>query len=136
MILMSFSVPLMVTLAEVGNLMVISSLIVQVVIGTLFAFLSFLAFTGASYTKEKMIHLQLPDYFRYVTGFVQFMGGMFMLIGIWYTDVAVLGGVWITMIMLVGIILRMKSHESILSTTPAIIIGILSITVSIVNIYR
>ncbi len=133
MILMSFSAPLMATLAEEGKLMLFFTLIIQVVIGALFAFLSFLAFTGANYTKEKMIHLQLPNYFRYVTGFVQLVGGMFMLIGIWYTDVAVLGGVWITMIMLVGIVLRIRSHESIISTIPAIIIGILSITVSIVN---
>lgn len=114
--------------------MLLFTLIIQVVIGTLFAFLSFLAFTGANYTKEKMTHLQLPAYFRYVTGFVQLMGGLFMLVGIWYTTAAVVGGVWISMIMLVGIVLRMRARESILSLTPAIIIGILSITVSVVNI--
>lgn len=133
MILMLFNAPLMVILAEEGKLMFLFILIIQIFIGTLFVFLSFLAFKGANYTKEKMIHLQLPNYFRYVTGFVQLMGGLFMLIGIWYTNAAALGGVWITMIMLVGIILRIRAHESILSTTPAIIIGILSITVSVVN---
>ncbi|KMJ59583.1 hypothetical protein AB685_01525 [Bacillus sp. LL01] len=114
--------------------MLLFTLIIQVVIGTLFAFLSFLAFTGAKYSKEKMIHLQLPNYFRYVTGFVQLLGGMFMLSGIWYTDAAILGGVWITMIMLVSMVLRIRANESIISTTPAIIIGILSSTVSVVNI--
>lgn len=94
--------------------MYLFTLIIQGVIGTLFAFLSFLAFTGVKYTKEKMIHLRLPNYFRYVTGFVQLMGGLFMLIGILYTNVAVLGGVWITMIMLVGIALRIRAHESII----------------------
>lgn len=114
--------------------MLLFILIIQGVIGTLFAFLSVLAFTGTNYTKEKMIHLQLPHYFRYVTGFVQLMGGLFMLVGILYKDVAVLGGVWITVIMLVGIVLRIRAHESIIATTPAIIIGILSIIVCIVNI--
>ncbi len=114
--------------------MFLFTLIIQVVIGTLFTVLSFLAFTGADYTKEKMKHLQLHAYFRYVTGFVQLMGGLFMLVGIWYTTAAVVGGVWITMIMLVGIVLRMRAHESILSISPAIIIGILSITVCVANI--
>ncbi len=114
--------------------MYLFTLIIQGVIGTLFAFLSFLAFTGVKYTKEKMIHLRLPNYFRYVTGFVQLIGGMLMLSGIWYSVIAILGGVWITMIMLVGIVLRIRAHDSIISTTPAIIIGILSITISVVNI--
>lgn len=116
--------------------MLLFTFIIQVVIGTLFSFLSFFAFIGAKYTKEKMIHLQLPNYFRYVTGFVQLIGGVFMLSGIWYRDTAILGGVWIAAIMLVGIVLRIRASESVISTTPAIIIGILSIIVSAVNIYQ
>lgn len=107
---------------------------IQFLLGALFIYLSILTMVGTKYTKIKFEQLRVPRYFRYVTGFVQFLGGMFMLSSVWYSEIAILGGIWIAVIMLVGIVLRIRSGESILSTIPAIIIGLLSLTVTVVNI--
>lgn len=108
---------------------------IQFLLGALFIYLSILTMVGTKYTKIKFEQLRVPKYFRYVTGFVQFFGGMFMLSSVWYSEiVAMLGGIWIAMIMLVGIVLRIRSGESIISTTPAIVIGLVSLVVTALNI--
>lgn len=106
----------------------------QILIGALFIYLSILTMVGTKYTKTKFEQLSVPKYFRYVTSFVQFFGGMFMLSGVLYSEIAMLGGIWIAMIMLVGIVLRIRSGESIISTTPAIVIGLVSLAVTVLNI--
>lgn len=108
-------------------------LIIQISVGLLFTILSFLTLIGTKYTNEKFIQLELPNYFRFVTGIVQLIGGITMLLGIIFPIILNIAGIWVFMIMLVAVILRIRSNDSFVSTIPAIMIGLLSILILIVR---
>lgn len=106
--------------------------VIQILIGLVFVSLSFLALAGTNYTTRKLAQLGLPKYFHYVTGLVQLVGGSMLLLGIlWHSNFSIIGGAWLTIIMTVGILLRLRAKDSLLSMLPAIIIGILSLTIAI-----
>ncbi|MDV2686796.1 DoxX family protein [Alkalihalophilus lindianensis] len=89
---------------------------IQILMGLLFVCLSILTLVGTKYTNKKFEQLGLPKYFRYVTGLVQFIGGSTMLLGsIWYSNIVILGGAWIAMTMVVGIVLRIRTNDSLQS---------------------
>ncbi|MFC4713559.1 DoxX family protein [Planococcus dechangensis] len=106
----------------------------QLLLGLVFVFvyLSLLTLSGADYTARKLTQLGLPKYFLYVTGLVQLVGGSMLLLGVlWHSNFRIIGGAWVAVIMAVGILLRFHAKDSLLSMLPAIMVGILALTIAI-----
>lgn len=114
--------------------MLVISIIVQIVLGILFTILAILSLVGTTKSKEKFQGLKVPVWFRYLTGLVQLTAGITMLVGIWNSNIAAFGGLWLAVTMSMGIIMRLRIGDTILAITPAVMIGALSIAVFVVNI--
>lgn len=110
------------------------SIAIQIVLGLLFIGLGIFSFLGGASIKKKFSHLQVPSYFRFLTGLVQLIGGSCMLIGVWYSPIAIAGGLWLFITMTTALLLRLKVKDSIRSVMPAAAIGISSVAVFVIHI--
>ncbi|MBW8348470.1 DoxX family protein [Bacillus sp. IITD106] len=77
--------------------------------------------------------LKLPQWLRVVTGWVELVGVAGLIIGFWMPWVVVIAGIWFAVTMLVGLITHIRVKDSFSKTTPAFVLMVLSITLSILN---
>ena len=113
--------------------------IVSIVIAALLAF-AFLASGGMKVagmkryveTFEKVY--RYPRWFLTVTGLVEVVGAIAMVVGIWYPVVAVLAGAWLGFTMLVGIWTHLfRAHQPFSSAIAASVLALMSIAIIIIN---
>lgn len=114
--------------------MTILSVILQIILGIMFAFLGLSALIGADKAKENFQHLKLPNWFRFVTGFVQLIGAICMIVGIWAHKLALFGGIWLTITLIVGGLLHLRIKEPLSSAIPAFAIAILSFIIFLLRL--
>jgi putative oxidoreductase len=107
----------------------IVSTVIGAVIGIWFIFIAIGALTGAKKALENFDHLRLPTWFRYLTGIVQLIGGISMILGIWSHTVAIFAGLWIGATMVVAVLLHIREREPFKASVPAIIVFLLAMIV-------
>lgn len=112
----------------------ILAIILQIVLGLMFLFLGITSLAGAKKALENFAHIQVPTWFRYVTGLVQLVGAIGMIIGIWVPSYAFLAGIWLGITMLVGALLHVRIKDPFKETAPALVIMLLALIVSILNL--
>lgn len=108
--------------------------VIQFILGLIFTILALTNLSGSQNAKVKFRKLNMPIWFMYVTGIIQLIGGITMLIGITRTVVGIFSGTWIAILMLGAVIVRIKSGESIKDVRLPFIIGVLSLLVLVLNI--
>ncbi|MTT31808.1 DoxX family membrane protein [Terrilactibacillus sp. BCM23-1] len=108
------------------------SIFLQIILGIMFTFLGFSALAGAKKALENFDHLKLPNWFRYLTGLVQLIGALSMIVGIWIPVLAAFGGLWLLITMIVAAALHFRVKQPLSSTVPAIVVGILSLIVFLI----
>ncbi|WP_141604551.1 DoxX family protein [Terrilactibacillus laevilacticus] len=114
--------------------MSIVSIILQIILGIMFTFLGVTALAGAKKALENFEHLKLPNWFRIITGFVQLIGAICMIVGILVPRLAAFGGLWLTVTMIFGAFLHLRIKAPISTAVPAIVIGIISFVVFLLRI--
>lgn len=77
--------------------------------------------------------LKLPQWLRVVTGWVELVGVAGLIIGFWMPWVVVIAGLWFAVTLLVAMITHIRVKDSFGKTTPAFVLMVLSITLSILN---
>ena len=95
----------------------------------IFSSLSFLFF-GVScyysiYFKNEFIRYGIPD-FRKITGFFQLLGGSSLLIGIYIDELTRISSLGLTILMFMGVGLRLKIKDGLLRTMPAIFYAVVN----------
>ncbi|NHC21511.1 DoxX family protein [Bacillus sp. MM2020_4] len=83
---------------------------------------------------EAFEHLNLPQWFRVVTGWVQLIGVAGLIIGFWVPVIAALAGLWLTITMLGGVITHVNANDPFGNVLPALILAMLSTVITLVNL--
>jgi putative oxidoreductase len=71
----------------------------------------------------------LPQWFRVVTGLVELVGAIAMILGIWEPSWAAAAGLWLGITMFGAILVHVRIKDSLKLTFPAIILCILPLIV-------
>ncbi|ACT00377.1 DoxX family protein [Paenibacillus sp. JDR-2] len=77
--------------------------------------------TGAKHQVELFDSIKLPQWFRVVTGLVQLIGAVGLIIGYWYPGMAGWAGVWIGITMFFAILSHLRVKHTFGKMFPAIL---------------
>ena len=95
----------------------------------IFSGLSFLIFGClcfySSYFKNEFIRYGIPN-FRKTTGFFQSLGGVSLIIGVFIDQLAVIASIGLTILMILGVIVRLRIKDGLLKTMPAMFYAFLN----------
>jgi hypothetical protein len=96
---------------------------------TIFSGLSFLIFGYlcffSVYFKSEFNRYGIPNH-RKTTGFFQSLGGASLIIGIFIDELGVIASFGLTVLMCLGVIVRLRIRDGLLKTMPAIIYATLN----------
>ena len=109
--------------------MSIPIIIVQVVVGLLFLGIGSMTIAGRKMFVENFRRFGYPRWFRIVTGSLEVLGGIGLLIGIWLPWLAALASAGLTMVMLGAIVTEVRTKEPLQKIVLPIVLGALAIVV-------
>ncbi|MDQ0113988.1 DoxX family protein [Paenibacillus harenae] len=113
--------------------MTILSIVLQSLLVLYYAFSGGAKIAGAKYWVDIFKSLELPQWFRVVTGSVQLVGAAALIIGYWYEGTVAWAGIWLGITMLLACIAHFRVKDPISKTTPAIFFTALIIVLTIIN---
>lgn len=103
-------------------------IILQVILGAFFIMTGLKILSGAM--KQEFARLGYPPIFNKITGLFELIGGIAMLIGIFYIPLAIFASVLLGLTMLVGAgSLVFLGKDSIKKALPAIVLFVLNLVV-------
>ena len=92
--------------------MSIPIIIIQVVLGLLFLSIGSMTVAGRKMFVENFRRFGYPQWFRLVTGTLEVLGGLGLLIGIWLPWLAALASAGLTLVMLGAVFTQVRTRES------------------------
>ncbi|MED1791377.1 DoxX family protein [Brevibacillus nitrificans] len=109
------------------------SIIIQSLLILIFLLAGGSKLVGAKVQVEAFNHLGLPQWFRVVTGLVQYIGVTGLIIGFWHPWVTAWAGVWLGITMFFGCIAHLKVKDPVSKTMPAFVLGVLAIVLVLIH---
>ena len=106
--------------------MSIMIIVVQVVLGLLFLLIGSMTVAGMKMFVENFRRFGYPQWFRIVTGSLEALGGIGLLIGIWVPWLAELASAGLTLVMLGAVLTQLRTREPLKKIVPAIVMGALA----------
>lgn len=104
------------------------STILQVILG-----LGFIMFGFAKFTSKDMVegfkHFGYPAGFRIFTGIVEVAAAILLIVGVWYENLAAIGGLLVVVTMIGAILTHIKIKDSLKGMAMPIILLIIGATV-------
>lgn len=113
--------------------MELSAIIIEILLGLIFLMAGSMKVFGSKMQVESFEHLKLPQWFRVVTGLMQFVGVIAIAIGIWEPSWAAGAGIWFGFMMLCATAAHVRVKDSVAQSVPALILMILSIAVTLLH---
>jgi putative oxidoreductase len=110
----------------------IFSVVLQLILGLAFFMSCFMKF-GSKQQVEAFKHYGYPQGFRIVTGVVEVVGAIGLIVGIWYPIVATLAGLWLGVTMLCAVITHIRIKDPGKVMGAPIVLLILSVLVAVLN---
>ena len=105
-------------------------IIVQVVLGLLFLAIGSMTVAGRKMFVENFRHFGYPQWFRVVTGSLEVLGGLGLLIGIWIPWLAALASAGLILVMLGAVFTEVRTREPLQKIVLPIVMGVLSIMIT------
>jgi putative oxidoreductase len=105
-------------------------ILVQVVLGLLFLAIGSMTVAGRKMFVENFRHFGYPQWFRVVTGSLEVLGGLGLLIGIWLPWLAALASAGLILVMLGAVFTEVRTREPLQKIVLPIVMGVLSILVT------
>ncbi len=106
-------------------------IIVQVVLGLLFVAIGSMTVAGRKMFVENFQRFGYPEWFRVVTGALEVLGGLGLLIGIWIPWLAALASAGLTLVMLGAVVTEVRTREPLQKIVLPIVMGTLAIVVAV-----
>ncbi|WP_219838724.1 DoxX family protein [Paenibacillus sp. R14(2021)] len=113
--------------------MSILNLILQVLLILVFLMGGIMNTAGVKAQVEAFRNLELPQWFRAVTGILQLVGAAGLAVGFWYPGILAWAGLWFAIMMLIAVLSHVRVKDSFGKTLPALIICIIAIVLLINN---
>ena len=111
--------------------MSIPIIIVQVVLGLLFVGIGSMTVAGRKMFVENFRRFGYPQWFRVVTGSLEVLGGLGLLIGIWLPWLAALASAGLTLVMLGAVFTQVRTRESWQKIVFPLVVGALVVVVAV-----
>jgi putative oxidoreductase len=111
-------------------MMSIPIIVVQVVLGLLFVLIGSMTVAGMKMFVENFRRFGYPQWFRIVTGSLEALGGIGLLIGIWLPWLAELASAGLTLVMLGAVLTEVRTREPLQKIVLPIVLGTLAIVVT------
>ena len=105
-------------------------IVVQVVLGLLFLLIGSMTIAGRKMFVENFRRFGYPQWFRIVTGSLEVLGGLGLLIGIWLPWLAALASIGLTLVMVGAVLSQVRTRESWQKIVLPIVMGALAIVVA------
>jgi putative oxidoreductase len=106
-------------------------IIVQVVLGLLFVGIGSMTIAGRKMFVENFRRFGYPQWFRVVTGSLEVLGGIGLLIGIWLPWLAALASAGLTLVMLGAVLTQLRTRDPLQKIALAIVLGALALLVAV-----
>jgi putative oxidoreductase len=110
------------------------SLILQILLALMFIMAGIGKTAGSKMHIEGFDKWRLPQWFRTVTGIVEILGAVALIIGFWEPSWVAVGALWLGIISLGGILTHVRIKDSFKNTFPIIILFIFSAALFIIEI--
>lgn len=114
--------------------MSIFSVILQSLLVLYYAFSGSAKIIGAKYWIDIFEQIKLPQWFRVVTGFVQIIGVILLIIGYWNEGLIAWAGIWLGITMIFACFAHIRVKDSFGKTAPALMFAVLNIILVFLNI--
>jgi putative oxidoreductase len=111
--------------------MSIPIIIVQVVLGLLFLAIGSMTVAGRKMFVENFQRFGYPQWFRVVTGSLEVLGGLGLLIGIWLPWLAELASAGLSLVMLGAVLTQVRTKESWQKIAFPFLVGALAVLVAV-----
>ncbi|MFG6150353.1 MULTISPECIES: DoxX family protein [Halobacillus] len=108
----------------------IISFVLQGILCFLFLIVGIQKIVGYQLQVDIFKDLKLPQWFRIVTGWVQLVGVVGLIIGFWLPWVVVITGVWFAITMLGAVFAHIRVKDPFSASLPAFILLVISLTLS------
>lgn len=112
--------------------MTILSIVLQILLG-----IGFLNFGYTKFSSPQMVegfkHFGYPKWFRLFTGSVEIIAALFILIGLWKSEFAAIGGFLVTATMIGAILTHIKIKDTLKGMLMPIVLLVLGSTVLLIN---
>jgi putative oxidoreductase len=112
-------------------MMSVPIIIVQVVLGLLFLGIGSMTIVGRKMFVENFRRFGYPQWFRVVTGSLEVLGGLGLLIGIWIPWLSALASAGLTLVMLGAVVTEVRTREPLQKIALPAVMGVLAIVVSV-----
>jgi uncharacterized membrane protein YkgB len=83
--------------------------------------------------KAEFARFQVPQY-RTLTGVLEILGGLGVLIGIWVPMLGVLGSMGLALLMGLGVLARIRVQDGMLQCLPALFFCILNGVITVLHL--
>lgn len=107
--------------------------VLQIILIVLFSLLSLQKMFGAKLQVDIFRQLDLPQWFRTVTGVVQCVGAIGLFIGIWIPWAAAGAGAWLAITMLGAVAAHFRVKDPIGKAMPATVLALMAIAITAIN---
>ncbi|GAA3407780.1 DoxX family protein [Paenibacillus hodogayensis] len=114
--------------------MTIVSIVLQSLLALLFLAAGGSKLGGAKQQVESFRHLGLPQWFRVITGLVQYIGVAGLIAGYFFPGLAGWAGLWLGVTMIGACLAHIRAKDPIGKSLPAFVIAVIAIVVFILNI--
>ena len=111
--------------------MSIAIILVQVVLGLLFVGIGSMTVAGRKMFVENFRRFGYPQWFRVVTGSLEVLGGLGLLIGIWLPWLSALASAGLILVMLGAVFTQVRTKESWQKIVVPLVVGALAIVVAV-----
>ncbi|SFA74799.1 DoxX-like family protein [Cohnella sp. OV330] len=88
---------------------------------------------GSKNFVEMFDSLRLPQWFRVVTGIVQIVGAIGLIVGYWKPEVLLWAGIWIAFTMFVAVLAHFRVKHPAGSAVPALFITLVAVALIVVQ---
>ena len=106
-------------------------IVVQVVLGLLFLLIGSMTIAGMKMFVENFRRFGYPQWFRIVTGSLEVLGGIGLLIGIWLPWLAALASAGLALVMLGALSTHLRIREPLQKIALPIVMGALAVVVAV-----
>ncbi|QGQ98929.1 DoxX family protein [Paenibacillus psychroresistens] len=109
------------------------AIILEALLGLIFLMAGATKIFGVKMQVDSFKSLRLPQWFRVVTGLVQYVGVAGIIIGFWEPSWAAWAGIWLGFTMLCAVAAHIRVRHTFAMTFPAVILMLLAIVIALMH---
>jgi uncharacterized membrane protein YphA (DoxX/SURF4 family) len=113
--------------------MTVFSIVLQSLLILYYVFSGSAKIAGVKYWVDIFNNLRIAQWFRVVTGIVQLVGAVVLVMGYWTADVIAWGSIWLGITMIGALLAHLRVKDSVGKTMPPVVFLLLIVVLTIMN---